>query len=116
MEEDQKPIVRSRGRPPKPKEKTGTLLMTEEEFKTYARSATPMLLARAIELAMASESPKEVLMVAQELANRGYGKVATGAEITVSDKIIAAWQELNKFKALPHVIEVDVDESPEAAD
>lgn len=75
-------------------------IMDEESFKVFARSATPMLLARAIELAMVSESPKDVLAVAQAVAERGYGKVAQGIDVTVGDKVRRSWKELEEYKPL----------------
>ncbi len=50
--------------------------MDEAEFAENARLALPALLDRAIKLAMRSDDIKQVMAVAKELADRGYGKVA----------------------------------------
>ncbi len=54
--------------------------MTEPEFAELCRLAVPQLMDRAIQLAMISEDPKEVMAVAKEITDRGYGKVSKGMD------------------------------------
>ncbi len=75
-------------------------VMSEEDFKVFARSATPMLLARAIELALQSENTRDVLAVASALAERGYGKVAQGIDVTIGENVRKSWRDLEGFRPL----------------
>ena len=77
------------------------LSMTEAEFSENARLAVPALLNRAIELAKTSTSIKDVMAVAHELMDRGYGKVAKEHDTSEkSDFIRIGWKSMaqeNRF-------------------
>lgn len=85
---------RSTGRQPGP--------MTPEEFETMSRQALPQLLHRAITLAMVSEKLSDVLAVAKEIADRGYGKSVQQATITHKNgDVRKAWAEFDSYTGPP---------------
>lgn len=77
-------------------------VLSEEDFQVYARSATPQLLHRAIELALGSTEVKEVLAVAKEVADRGYGRAVQSVVVGGTERDVrVAWRELGNYKPLP---------------
>lgn len=72
-------------------------VMTPEDFVTFARSATPMLVHRAVQLAMQSDDARVVLSVAKEIAERGYGRVAQSVEVSLGPDVRGAWKQLQDY-------------------
>lgn len=68
--------------------------MTEAEFMEYARDAMPKLLERAINLAMGSDSIRDVMAVANMMAERGYGKAVQAVQVNVGPDVRGAWAAL----------------------
>lgn len=69
--------------------------MSPEEFSENARLAVPKLLNRAIQLAMVSPDVKEVMAVAKELIDRGYGKTEKTHDTTQkADFIRLGWDSM----------------------
>lgn len=86
--------------------------MSEGEFAEICKLAVPQLMHRAISLAMISEDPKEVMAVAKEITERGYGKVAkvmdTAAQPT--DHVRRGWEDMPKMDGLKVLDYVNVEE------
>lgn len=72
-------------------------VMTPEDFVTFSRSATPMLVHRAVCLAMQSEDARVVLAVAKEISARGYGAIVQSTEITLGPDVRGAWKQLAEY-------------------
>lgn len=72
-------------------------VMTPEDFVTFARSATPMLVHRAVQLAMQSDDARVVLAVAKEISERGYGRVAQSVEVSLGPDVRGAWKQLQEY-------------------
>lgn len=72
-------------------------VMTPEDFVTFSRSATPMLVHRAVQLAMQSDDARVVLAVAKEISERGYGRVAQSVEVSLGPDVRGAWKQLQEY-------------------
>lgn len=74
--------------------------MTDTEFAEMCRLAVPSLMDRAIKLAMVSNDPKEVMAVAKEITDRGYGRVNKQQEEHTpeeADYLRRGWDEMPKY-------------------
>lgn len=84
--------------------------MTEGDFSELCRLAVPELMDRAIRLAMISEDPKEVMAVAKEIVDRGYGKVTKvhDTDADPSSALQRGWQSFGASHGIPKVIDAEV--------
>lgn len=82
--------------------------MTESEFSEMCRLAVPQLMDRAIRIAMMSDDAKEVMAVAKEITDRGYGKITKvhDHESQETDYLRRSWREFPEYNNF-NVIEVD---------
>ena len=79
---------------------SATKSMTDAEFAEMCRLAVPQLMDRAIKLAMVSQDPKEVMAVAKEITDRGYGKVSKHQEEKMpeeADYLRRSWSEMPAY-------------------
>lgn len=85
--------------------------LSEGEFSELCRLAVPQLMDRAIKLAMLSDDPKEIMAVAKEITERGYGKVEKkhDTEAIPSDHIRRAWTDAPKITGLGVINAITVD-------
>lgn len=78
-----------------------TELMTDEQFVAFMKEAAPRLNKRMIDMALVSDSLKDVRQVAGDLADRGFGKAASQLNINVGIKDVRnAWKELEGRKLI----------------
>jgi hypothetical protein len=80
-----------------------TKSMTDAEFAEMCRLAVPQLMDRAIKLAMISSDPKEVMAVAKEITDRGYGKVAKHQEEHIpeeADYLRRSWADMPTYEGI----------------
>jgi len=79
---------------------SATKSMTDAEFAEMCRLAVPQLMDRAIKLALISSDPKEVMAVAKEITDRGYGRVAKHQEEHIpeeADYLRRSWSEMPAY-------------------
>ena len=77
------------------KDVTRDEIMSDEEFIALQKKAAPLLNKRMIDMALVSDSLKDVRAVAADLADRGFGKAAASLNINVGIKDIRnGWKEL----------------------
>lgn len=70
-------------------------ILSDEEFIALQKRAAPMLTKRMIDMALVSDSLKDVRAVAADLSDRGFGKAAASLNINISSKDIrAGWKQL----------------------
>lgn len=78
-------------------------ILTDEEFIALQKMAAPLLTKRMIDMALVSDSLKDVRAVAADLSDRGFGKAAASLNINIGMKDIrSAWKQLESN----HVIDV----------
>lgn len=95
--------------------------MTEAEFNENCRRSVPMLIDRAIKLALTSNKITDVMVVVKELTERGYGKVVDMSDPRSAheDVIRLGWdsfstQTASGFEKIQNV--QDVENSDNSAD
>ncbi len=70
-------------------------ILSDDEFVALQKMAAPKLTKRMIDMALVSDSLKDVRAVAADLADRGFGKASASLNINVGIKDIRnGWKEL----------------------
>lgn len=86
-------------------------ILSDEEFIALQKMAAPKLTKRMIDMALVSDSLKDVRAVAADLADRGFGKAAASLNINISSKDIrAGWKQLEDRGVIDvgNMVEADV--------
>lgn len=70
-------------------------IMSDEEFVALQKMAAPRLTKRMIDMALVSDSLKDVRAVAADLADRGFGRASASLNINIGVKDIrSAWKQI----------------------